>query len=96
MTITENTKMITKVEFSIKILLNLWSIKKIIIIDKRKYTAAYFDKKDKPTNIPRRIKFISEGSSRIFNRKKRDNDQKKIRRISVEIKKEETVAAGIR
>ena len=92
----ENKKIITEINFSKKIFFNFGSTNKIKIIDKTKNTAAYFDKKDKPTNMPKRTKFIIVGSFLIFNRKKRDIDQKKTSRISVEIKKEETVAAGIR
>jgi hypothetical protein len=72
------------------------SIKKIKIIEKTKYIAAYFVKKDKPTNIPKRRKFTIVGSSLIFNTKKRDKVQKRTRRMSVEIKKDETVTTGIR
>ena len=66
---SENKKIITEINFSKKIFFNLRSTNKIKIIDKIKYTAAYFDKKDKPTNIPRRTKFIIDGSFLIFSRK---------------------------
>ena len=94
--IAANRQTTTEIILAKKTFFNWGSIKKINIIDKTKYIAAYFDKKDKPINIPRRIKFIFDGLPLIFNRNKREKDQKNTSTMSVEIKKEETDAAGIR
>ena len=50
----------------------------------------------KPTKIPKSKKLIKEGFFLIFNTNNNDNDQKKIKTISVEIKKDETLTAGIK
>ena len=67
-----------------------------IIKHKTKYIAAYLTKNAKPRNIPNKRKFNLDGKSLIFKRTNKQSDQKKINKTSVEIKKDETLTAGIR
>ena len=61
-----------------------------------KYIAAYLAKKAKPINMPNKIKFNLLGFSLIINICNKLKDQKKMRIISVETKKDEKVTAGIK
>ena len=61
----------------------------------KKYTAAYFAKKASPTIIPHNTKFITEGFFLISSNAIIDSVQKNNKKISVDIKKEETLTAGI-
>ena len=61
----------------------------------KKYIAAYFDKKASPSIIPHIIKFIIDGFFLIFSKAIIDSVQKNSKKTSVDIKKEETVTAGI-
>ena len=67
-----------------------------IIKHKTKYIAAYLIKNAKPRKIPNKRKFNLDGKPLIFKRINKQSDQKKINKTSVEIKKDETLTAGIR
>ena len=61
----------------------------------KKYIAAYLARNAKPKNIPNRIKFINESLSLISKSFVIANTQNKRSKRSVEIKNDETLAAGI-
>ena len=61
----------------------------------KKYTAAYFVKKASPTIIPHNTKFTTEGFFLILSNPIIDRVQNNNKKTSVDIKKEETLTAGI-
>ena len=61
----------------------------------KKYIAAYFAKKASPTIIPHNTKFIIEGFFLILSNPTIDSVQNNNKKTSVDIKKEETLTAGI-
>ncbi len=61
----------------------------------KKYMAAYLARNAKPKNIPNKKKFITEPFSLISKSFVIDNTQNKRSKRSVEIKNDETLAAGI-
>ena len=62
----------------------------------KKYIAAYLERNAKPTKIPNKIKFFKHGLFLILNICRRERDQKRINKISVDTIYEENVTAGIR
>ena len=65
-------------------------------VEIKKYTAAYLVKKEIPTKIPKIKKLIFRGFLIHFNKKSRLNDQKNIKKTSVDNKKDEKLTAGIK
>ena len=65
-------------------------------VEIKKYTAAYLVKKEIPTKIPKIKKLIFNGLLIDFKKKSRLNDQKSIKRTSVDNKKDEKLTAGIK
>ena len=65
-------------------------------VEIKKYTAAYFVKKEIPTKIPKIKKLIFKGFLIDFKKKSRLNDQKNIKKTSVDNKKDEKLTAGIK
>ena len=61
----------------------------------KKYIAAYLAKKANPRNIPNKKKFFNDPSDRILKRIIIDKAQNNKSKRSVDIKKDETLAAGI-
>ena len=82
--------------FLTKTSLNFKSKNNIAINESKKYIAAYFAINAMPKKIPNNAKLINFGLFLIFNNKSNDIVQKKIKIISVDIKKEETVTTGIK
>ena len=67
-----------------------------VIVDTKKYIAAYFVKKEIPTKIPKIKKLIFRGFLIHFKKKIRLIDQKNIKNTSVDSRKEEKLTAGIK
>ena len=65
-------------------------------VEIKKYTAAYLVKKEMPTKIPKIKKLIFKGFVIVFRKKSRLNDQKNIKKTSVDNIKEEKLTAGIK
>ena len=61
----------------------------------KKYMAAYLDKKANPRNIPSNKKFFNDPADLILKRIIIDKTQNNKSKRSVDIKKDETLAAGI-
>ena len=61
----------------------------------KKYTAAYLAKKANPRNIPNKKKFLNDPTDLILKRIIIDKVQNNKSKRSVDIKKDETLAAGI-
>ena len=76
-------------------LLSLLSKKKLTNMQTKKYMAAYLDRNAKPNTTPRIIKLIKEGSFLIRKNTIKEIIQKNNNTTSVEIKKEDTLTAGI-
>ena len=67
-----------------------------VIVDTKKYIAAYFVKKEIPTKIPKIKKLIFKGFLIDFKKKSKLIDQKNTKKTSVDNKKEEKLTAGIK
>ena len=65
-------------------------------VETKKYTAAYFVKKEIPTKIPKITKLIFKGFLIDFKKKSKLVDQKNTKKTSVDNKKEEKLTAGIK
>ena len=65
-------------------------------VEIKKYTAAYLVKKEIPTKIPKIKKLIFRGFLIDFKKKSKLNDQKNIKKTSVDNKKDEKLTAGIK
>ena len=65
-------------------------------VEIKKYTAAYLVKKEIPTKIPKIKKLIFRGFLIDFKKKSKLNDQKNIKKTSVDSIKDEKLTAGIK
>ena len=81
--------------FFFRLVSNFLSTKLKIKKLNKKYTAAYLAIKAKPKKSPNKIKFINDAFILVSKSFVIDNNQNNISRRSVEIKKDETLAAGI-
>ena len=81
--------------FTYKTLLKRLSKNRRTMREIKKYIAAYFAKNDNPNIIPKRKKFFKDGSCLISIKILIESIQKSNKITSVDIKKDETLTAGI-
>ena len=67
-----------------------------VIVETKKYIAAYFVKNEIPTKIPKIKKFIFGGFLIDFKKKSKLIDQNNTKKTSVDNKKDEKLTAGIK